>query len=66
VQNERRLKRESFKLSKYFFGHLETEEAGLVTSYKKKNENKSKKHLLKKIFSGQEGFTFEIYNCLAI
>jgi hypothetical protein len=36
VQNERKLKRESFKLSKYFFDHLETENAALVTRIQKK------------------------------
>jgi hypothetical protein len=48
----------------YFFEHLETEKAALVTSYKKKIEN-SEQHLFKQIFSGQ-GFPFEIYNCLAV
>jgi hypothetical protein len=45
VQKERKLEKESFKLSKYF-DHLETEGAALVTSY-----NKIFKIEVKSIFS---------------
>jgi hypothetical protein len=50
MQNERRLEGESFKLSKYFFNHLETEEAALSTSYKKILEIEVKSIFSKKYF----------------
>jgi hypothetical protein len=67
VQNERRLERESFKLSKYFFDHLETEGAALVTSYNKIFKIEVKSIFSKKYFQVKKDLgTFEIYNCLAI
>jgi hypothetical protein len=38
----------------------------LLSQVTKRIQNRSKKHLFKKIFSCQEGVTFEIYNCLAV